>query len=162
LEPGKRKNLFTNYFTSLMDIYDSLFRLGFTLWGEHLAQNTGNARTWQEEIRGFLEAYLSFAIQNPELFQLCFERPVPGFVPSEESLRLSFDLLHSGYARITPLLEQMKSDLTAEQTVDLLIALSHGLTAMHMANEPHLPMGTGRFGSLIDPAISLLEKAWSR
>ena len=40
----------------------------------------------------------------------------------------------------------------------LLIAVSHGLTAMHLANEPHLPVGQGRFGSLIPAAISMLEQ----
>ncbi len=28
-----------NYFSGLMDIYDALFRLGFSLWGERLAEN---------------------------------------------------------------------------------------------------------------------------
>jgi hypothetical protein len=38
--------------------------------------------------------------------------------------------------------------------------MMHGLAAMHLANEPHLPMGEGRFGSLIPAAISVFEKAW--
>jgi hypothetical protein len=43
--------------------------------------------------------------------------------------------------------------------VDTVIAISHGLTAMHLANEPHLPIGQGRFGSLIPVVLSILEKA---
>ena len=151
-----------NYFSGLMDIYDALFRLGFNLWGEHVTRCTAGAQTWQDEIRLVLEAYLSFAMQNPELFQLCFERPVPGFVPSEASLQLSFGILGSGYARAAHLLSQVQTGLPVEQTADLVIALAHGLTALHMANEPHLPPGQGRFGSLIPPVMTLLEKAWSK
>ena len=150
-----------NYFSGLMDIYDALFRLGFTMWGEQIEVTTQNAQTWQDEIRLAMEAYMAFAMQNPELYQLCFERPVPGFVPSEDSLKLSFSVLQSGYARVAGLKDQINTDLPAEQAADLVIAIMHGLTALHMANEPHLPLGKGRFGVLIPAALSLIEKAWS-
>ena len=150
-----------NYFSGLMDIYDALFRVGFTLWGEQIKETTQKAQTWQDEIRLAMEAYMTFAMQNPELYQLCFERPVPGFVPSEDSLKLSFSILQNGYARVASLKDQINTDLPAEQAADLVIAIMHGLTALHMANEPHLPLGKGRFGVLIPAALSLIEKAWS-
>lgn len=151
-----------NYFDGLLDIYDALFRLGFTLWGKHLDEYTRGAETWQEEVRLVMEAYLTFALQNPELFQLCFERPVPGFVPSEESLQLSFGLLADSYRRVDKLQGDMGTDLPPEQVADLVIAFSHGLTALHMANEPHLPLGRGRFGALIPAALSVFDQAWSK
>ena len=73
-----------NYFSGLMDIYDALFRQGFILWDEFMKEYIQGAETWQEEILLSMEAYLTFAMQNPELFQLCFERPVPGFHHSEK------------------------------------------------------------------------------
>ena len=151
-----------NYFSGLLDIYDALFRLGFTLWGEHVDKYTSNAHTWQEEIRLAMEAYMTFAMENPELYQLCFERPVPGFVPSEASMQLSFSILQNGYARVANLREHLDTTLPPEQVTDLIIAMMHGLTALHMANEPHLAMGQGRFGALIPSALSLFEKAWSK
>ena len=36
----------------------------------------------------------------------------------------------------------------------------HGLTAHHMANEPELPIGSGRFGSLISAAVELFRAKW--
>ncbi|MBP8003230.1 MAG: TetR/AcrR family transcriptional regulator [Chloroflexi bacterium] len=151
-----------NYFSSKVDIYDTLFRHGFQLYAEHQQKMTEGAQTWQEELRLSFEAYMTFALQNPELYQLCFERPVPGFIPSEESLQVSFGLLNSGYDRITRLLEVIDTPLAPNQVRDLLIAMMHGLTALHMANEPHLPLGQGRFGALIPAALSILEKAWSK
>jgi hypothetical protein len=35
----------------------------------------------------------------------------------------------------------------------------HGLTAQHLANEPHLPVGKGRYGSLIPAAVKLFQAA---
>jgi AcrR family transcriptional regulator len=151
-----------NYFSGLMDIYDSLFRLGFTLWDEYMTEYVQGAETWQQEIQLSMEAYLTFAMQNPELFQLCFERPVPGFVPSEESLQISFGILDELYAHIGGLQDTMDTNLPPEQIADLVIAMTHGLTALHMANEPHLPLGQGRFGALIPAALNVLDKAWAR
>jgi AcrR family transcriptional regulator len=151
-----------NYFSGLMDIYDALFQLGFTMWSDHLKEHTKGAENWQEEIRMAMEAYMTFALQNPELYQLCFERPIPGFVPSEESLKISFGSLDGVYAQITSLLDSLQTDLSVEQVADLVIAITHGLTALHMANQPELPLGQGRFGALIPAAINVLDKAWSK
>ncbi len=151
-----------NYFSGLMDIYDALFRLGFTLWADHNRTMTRNAQTWQEEIRLVMEAYMTFAMQNPDLYQLCFERPVPGFVPSEASLELSFGILRDGYTRMAKCYADIDTGLSLEQSTDLMIAIMHGLTALHMANEPDLPLGQGRFGALLPAALSLLDKAWSK
>jgi AcrR family transcriptional regulator len=151
-----------NYFSGLMDIYDALFRLGFTLWGEQIKTATQGAQTWQAEIRLAMEAYLTFALQNPELYQLCFERPIPGFVPSAASLQLSFGILQESYARIASLKESLATDLPAGQIGDLVIAMMHGLTALHLANEPQLPLGQGRFGALIPATLGLFDQAWSK
>jgi hypothetical protein len=136
--------------------------LGFKLFAEHLEQAVADARTWQEELRLIFEAYMGFALQNPDLYQLCFERPVPGFVPSTESLAFSFDQLAAGYERVRSWNTDIQTNLSPEQTTDVAIAMMHGLTALHLSNEPHLPLGQGRFGSLIPAMMVILEKAWSK
>jgi AcrR family transcriptional regulator len=151
-----------NYFDGKMDLYDALFRLGFRLFAEHLEQAMAGTHTWQEELRLTFEAYMGFALKNPDLYQLCFERPVPGFVPSDESLAFSFDQLTAGYERVRSWHTDIQTGLSPEQTTDLAIAMMHGLTALHLSNEPHLPMGQGRFGSLIPAMMAILEKAWSK
>lgn len=147
-----------NYFAGKMDIYDALFRLGFSLSDAIFTKAATESESFQEEIRILVEGYMSFALENPELYQLCFERPVPGFVPSQQSLDLSFDILNRAYQRVESYRPELDTSLTNEQVVNLVIAVSHGLTAMHLANEPHLPIGQGRFGSLIPIALSMLEK----
>lgn len=147
-----------NYFAGKMDIYDALFRLGFSLSDAIFTKAATESESFQEEIRILVEGYMSFALENPELYQLCFERPVPGFVPSQQSLDLSFAILNRAYQRVESYRPELDTSLTNEQVVNLVIAVSHGLTAMHLANEPHLPIGQGRFGSLIPIALSMLEK----
>ncbi len=148
------------YFSSKMDVYDALFRLGFTKYGEYLEQANQSIHTWQEYIKQSFESYMAFAQQNPDLYQLCFERPVPGFLPSEASMQVSLSLLNQSYQRAQVWKETIQTNLSARQMVDLVIAVMHGLTAMHMSNEPELPAGQGRFGSLIPVALGLFENAW--
>lgn len=150
------------YFAGKMAIYDALFRLGFTLYAARMRQAATAVPGWQVELRLAFETYMAFACENPELYQLCFERPVPGFVPSEESLRVSQGLLQESYDRVAQWRAAIATDLMPEQMVDLLIAMMHGLTALHLANEPHLPPGEGRFGALIPAALSVLTQAWSQ
>ncbi len=149
-----------NYFSGKMQIYDALFRLGFTLYGKHINEVLKDAKDLHDEFRLIMEGYMSFALENPELYQLCFERPVPGFVPSQQSFEPSLRLLQQFYERAEQLRDALVTDLSSQQLVDTVIALMHGLTAMHLANEPRLPIGQGRFGSLIPVAVSILEKAW--
>ncbi|GAB4458855.1 MAG: hypothetical protein OHK0041_23550 [Anaerolineales bacterium] len=156
---GMRAPSLYNYFASKLDIYDALFRLGFTLYDQRLQEQLQSAASPQDEIRIAIECYFSFALENPELYQLCFERPVPGFVPSQESLDLSFGVLNQAYARAAQHTAQLRPEHTPQQFVDMVIAVAHGLTAMHLANQPHLPVGQGRFGSLIPAAASMLEAA---
>jgi AcrR family transcriptional regulator len=151
-----------HYFAGKMEIYDALFRLGFTLYGEHMQKLYQGASTWQDYLQRSFEGYLTFAKQNPELYQLCFERPVPGFTPSPASLKISQDLLHQFYRQAAEWKAAIHSDLSPEQIIDLSLAMMHGITAMHMANEPDLSPGQGRFGSLIPAATELFEKAWSQ
>jgi AcrR family transcriptional regulator len=151
-----------HYFSSKTDVYDALFRLGFTRFDEQMNAALQGAQTWQEQVQRASEAYLGFAKQNPELYQLCFERPVPGFVPSEQSLQVSFGALQRAYEQVAYWLPQMQTGLNAQQTVDLVIAMMHGVTALHLANEPELPVGQGRFGALLPAMMTVLDRAWAK
>ena len=156
---GMRAPSLYNYFTGKTEIYDTLFRLGFTLYDEHIKELMKASTNLRDEIRINIEGYMSFALKNPELYQLCFERPIPGFVPSKTSLKLSFGILNRSYQRAEQFKKELDTTLTGQQIVDTVIAMSHGLTAMHLSNEPHLPLGQGRFGSLIPTFLAILEKA---
>jgi AcrR family transcriptional regulator len=151
-----------NYFDSKMEIYDTLFRQGFQLFGETMQAASEDAGSVFEDIRRSMEAYMNYALQNPELFKLCFERHVPGFVPSQESMQVVHRVMENTIARINSWVERGGFDpqMLPDKAFNLVNAVMHGLASMHLANEPHLSAGEGRFGSLIPEAVRVFEQAW--
>ncbi len=159
---GVRAPSLYEYFSSKADLYDALFALGVRLHLERVEPFlSGPGLDW-EGLRAAIEAYMGFAHDYPELWKLVYERPVPGFVPSEESMAGSRLLLERSVEAMRQAIEKgtFATGVSAEQATDLFIAVLHGLTAAHMANQPDLPAGEGRFGSLIPAAIDLFRIAW--
>ena len=159
---GVRAPSLYEYFPGKMALYDALFRLGVRLYAERLNHVTYSTESFWERAQAGLETYLTFAKENPELYQLVQERPVPGFFPSEESMEESRRLLTMTDAIVAKGIERgsLALGITVAQARDLFLAMTHGLTALHMANEPDLPVGAGRFGSLIPAALALFRAAW--
>lgn len=153
-----------NYFDSKHAIYDELFRRGFQAFGRWMDQHAIASGSLREQLRSVMIAYQRFALQNPELYQLMFQRPVPGFVPSRESMDVSLNLLEEMRSRLAEVLEgeDFQTGVPLQTTSDLIISMQHGMTEMHLANHPHLPLGEGRFGELIEPAVDLFLQAWGR
>ena len=143
-------------------IYDTLFRLGYEQYSLLTEPLAAIDDPW-ELLQMIAEGYFTFATTNPELYQLCFERPVPGFVPSDDSLAMSFGMLNQVRAHMERVLAPLANatGLTLEQYFTLSIALMHGITASHLANEPQLPLGQGRFGSLVPFVASMLRRIWA-
>lgn len=157
----KTPSLYT-YFESKDAIYDELFRRGFLAFGERMAQRPQQGGPIRASLQSALETYMRFAQENPELYQLMFQRPVPGFVPSEESMAVSLAVLAEGQAELEAVVGrgELAPDLPLTEARDLFIALQHGLTELHLANNPELPVGEGRFGKLVPQAVQLLLDAW--
>lgn len=89
-----------NYNNSKMEIYDELFRTGFELFSRAMQEAADGAGSIFDDMRRSMEAYMNFALQNPELFKLCFERHVPGFVPSQESMKVVNKVIENTMSRI--------------------------------------------------------------
>jgi AcrR family transcriptional regulator len=159
---GMRAPSLYNYFPGKLAIYEALFAMGMKMYRERMETDLGPLGATWESVQRMMEGYLSFALEHPELYQLIFERPVPGFVPSAEGLEESAKLLESGKRAINQAIAAgtFQSSLSADEMMNVLIALTHGMASQHLANEPHLPLGSGRFGSLIPAMIELLRSAW--
>jgi len=153
------------YFPNKLALYDHLFLVGTRLFREQM--QTVAARddlTSWDQVEQFLTAYLQFAIENPDLFKLVFERHVPNFVPSEASMAEARDSLAEAttYFQTSLRMVDIKPALPLEAMRDYFIAVMHGITALHLANNPDLPVGAGRFGSLIPLVIDVLKRAWGQ
>lgn len=151
-----------NYYNSKMEIYDELFRLGFELFSRAMQEAADAAESTFDDMWRSMEAYMNFALQNPELFKLCFERHVPGFVPSGESMKVVNRLMERAISRINLWARRGGFDpqIPMDKAFDLVNAMMHGLVSMHLANDPQAPIGEGRFGRLIPDAVRVFEQAW--
>jgi AcrR family transcriptional regulator len=151
------------YFDSKHAIYDALFRHGFIEFGRRMDERPDQDGPLRANLQSAMETYLRFAQENPDLYQLMFQRPVPDFVPSEASMAVSLSLLARAQAQMGQVIErgEIETRLPSAEAVDLFIAFQHGLTELHLANNPELPVGQGRFGKLIPQAVQMFLEAWS-
>jgi AcrR family transcriptional regulator len=162
---GVRAPSLYEYFPSKAALYDALYLLGVRLYAERdrtVRQLLNQPGQEWEALHAAIEQYLGFAQECPELWRLVFERHVPGFTPSETSMAESRALLDQSVSAMTTFIERgvFRPGLPPERATDLFIAMLHGLAAAHMANEPDLPVGEGRFGRLIPAAVALFRSAW--
>jgi len=161
---GMRTPSLYNYFDSKHALYDELFRRGYEEFGRWMNERPFMDGPVRDNWISATTAYMAFAQQNPDLYQLMFQRPVPGFEPSAQSMAVSLNLLADIGSQLEPILnnDQIETNLPAGEARDLLIALTHGLTELHLANNPDLPVGEGRFGKLVEQSVDLFLKAWQK
>lgn len=161
---GIRPQSLYEYFPNKMAIYDALFAVAVRAYRERLEA------VWQEHgpdwgrLQAWLEARMAFAHEQPELDRLFLGREVPGFVPSEASMAESRAIVVAAIRAMAEVIDAgvIAPNGSAERATDLFLAVMHGITTLHMANEPDVPVGAGRFGSLIPEAIALFKTSWAR
>lgn len=151
------------YFPGRAAIYDELFRRGMCLVDELYDELYRRYPPSWDRLRAWAELRLSFAQENPDLEHLLFGRDVPGFTPSEASMAVSLGRYAKAVHAMQEVIDAGVIDpgFPAERALDLFLGVTSGLAAQHMANEPHLPIGQGRFGSLIPDAMRLFRAAWT-
>jgi AcrR family transcriptional regulator len=161
---GIRPPSLYTYFSSKNAIYDELFRRGFLEFGRRMDKRPNQEGSLRENLQSAMHTYMRFAQENPDLYQLMFQRPVPDFVPSAESMAVSLALLEQAREQLARILAggEPMTHLSFEEARDLFIAVQHGLTELHLANNPELPVGEGRFGKLIPQAVQMILDAWQR
>lgn len=151
------------YFPSKGALYDALFLTGFRLFQERIVRRLEEPASFWGRIEAIFAANVGFAREHPDLYQLVFERPVPGFTPSEATMAEGRVLLDRFTALIAEAIDggEIRPGLSAAQTRDLFIAMIHGLTSQHLANDADAPPGGGRYGGLIGPALALFRASWT-
>ncbi|MDV7393033.1 TetR/AcrR family transcriptional regulator [Arthrospira platensis SPKY1] len=161
---GMRTPSLYNYFDSKHAIYDELFRRGFTEFGRYMDNRPHQNGPLRDNLISAMGTYMRFAQENPELYQLLFQRPVPGFAPSEASMAVSLAQLEAARAQFAAVFssDELETNLPVDEALDIYIALQHGLTELHLANNPELPVGEGRFGKLVEQAVQLVLDAWQK
>jgi AcrR family transcriptional regulator len=142
---GMRAPSLYTYFPSKNDLYDAMYAEGMRQMDELVGRSPPGASPG-ETLRNRARAFVTAAVQDPFRFQLLFERPIPGFVPSPESLAIGLTRLDETRRMA------VAAGLGGQRELDLLMATTRGLVAMQIANEP----GGDRWVRLVDEAVDIL------
>lgn len=144
------------YFPSKNALYDALFADAAEEF--HAGYRDAVAVDDPEDaLLAGLSFYVRFALEHPGKFQLHFQRPVPGFNPSEES----FAIARATYALFVATLERnveagvLDRRVLEARSLDLLTAISSGLASQQLSNDPDATFETGRWTSLVRDALEM-------
>lgn len=141
---GMHASSIYQYFPSKLDIYDALFA-----HGHRQLQSVMGAVDRQGDpddvFRAGSAVFTNFCTEDPVRYQLLFQRTIPDFVPSPESMELawaSFQDMGQALAAV---------GVVDQVDVDLWVALQTGITDQQIANDP----GGARWSSQLDRAIDM-------
>jgi AcrR family transcriptional regulator len=151
------------YFPNKMALYDALFLLGHRIFREAEEEIWRTTKPDWERIRRWFEVRMALAIENPDLYHLIWERPVPGFVPSEASQEEINKTLAGARRGIGEVIEAggIDAGIPSERVVDILLSVRHGIIAEYLGKREYLPPGSGRFHDLIPDVLAVFEKCWT-
>ncbi len=141
---GLRAPSLYSYFGSKDEIYDAMFADGQR---ELIATTTPSPELPADRagLRQGLGLFVDFCVADPVRYQLLFQRPVPGFVPSAESYALALDYYRGFEADLR------RFGVDDPALLDLLTALITGLTDQQVSNDP----GGERWTALLDRAVDM-------
>jgi AcrR family transcriptional regulator len=129
---GMRAPSLYTYFGSKDEIYDAMFQQGY-------AELSTAQIGWLDDVRDSrpeealtysLRAWMEFCRRSIARYQIMFTRAIPGWEPSAEAYAASvaqYESMAVAFASI---------GIDDEETVRLLMALSAGLVAQQLANDP--------------------------
>jgi AcrR family transcriptional regulator len=141
---GLHSSSLYQYFPSKLDIYDALF----ARWHRELeAWMSSFDREGDPEqvFRAGSARFTEFCMAYPVRYQLLFQRTIPDFEPSEESMALA----RASFAELAAVLARLGVVDSAD--LDLWTAVQMGLTDQQLANEP----GGDRWTAQLDRAIDM-------
>lgn len=133
-----------SYYPSKHAIYDAMFADGNRRIWEYVQQQP-LPRNPRERIKAWMRAFVRFCCDDPALYQLLFQRTIPGFEPSKESMELANRSLKWGRAELAA------AGLHGRDASDLSTAIISGLISQQTANEP----GGKRWIRLCDDAVQM-------
>jgi len=142
---GMRAPSLYTYFPSKNELFDAMYAQGLQQFADRLSRSPVGPSP-VTTLRNRARTFVSAAVEDPLRYQLLFQRPIPGFVPSPESLAIGLASL----AETRAVAEA--AGLADQRAFDLFMATTRGLVELQLANDP----GGDRWVGLADEAVDLL------
>ena len=137
-----------SYFSSKNDIYDAMFRQGYTALIEQTAMRMPDELPTDVlplvQQRALL--FFDFCTSDPARYQLLFQRTIPDFTPSAESYQLALQAYDGTIGELAHL------RITDRSAMDLWTAVMTGLADQQISNDP----GGTRWRDLVPRAMAML------
>jgi AcrR family transcriptional regulator len=131
------------YFESKSAIYDAMFADGYR---QLLALRIqAEVPEDDDDFKAAARAYFEFCTADPARYQLLFQRTIPGFEPSAESMALAVQALSGAKRGLATI------GIEEARALDLYTALMTGLTDQQISNDP----GGDRWGRLLDEVLDM-------
>jgi AcrR family transcriptional regulator len=154
---GMRAPSLYKYFPSLHAIYDALVARGnarVTAFVDAAAQGTrpGLQRTLVSS-----RAMVRWSMLETGLAPLLYWRPIPGFVPSQESFEPSQRMWQQWRQDLAIAVKDgdLASSADSDEAMRMLTVILSGICSQQMANQPGASYDDGVFSSLTDPALEM-------
>lgn len=151
---GMRAPSLYTYFSSKHAIYDAMFAQGYEAliaMHEDLDEElVGLGRS--EALTRAVERFVAFCQESPARYQLMFTRAVPGWEPAPEAYAVSVE----SYLRMAQALERY--GIAGTERLDLWSAMTAGLAAQQMANEPESDRWRRLSGTVVEMLIKQIDE----
>lgn len=136
---GMRQQSLTHYFPTKLELLDALFADGFTDLRTEL-EDLAVAADAVSDVVAVADAVVDYCVRQPARYQLMLQRSVPGFTPSDASMRITAGVLGVLTARLAD------AGVVDPADVALVRALISGAAAEQIANDPGGRDYTGQVG----------------
>jgi len=159
---GVRPPSLYKYFSSVMAIYDELFRRGQRAHRDAVAAAMHEAKPGMDSIRAGFDAAARWTADQPVLAQLLFWRPIPGFEPSPEAFAPSVEMVGLFRTALSQAVDtgELVPAGGSEEALSLLSVLAAGISSQYMANEPGRRWKESRYLPLGRAALDMFQAAY--
>jgi AcrR family transcriptional regulator len=145
---GMRAPSLYSHFASKHAIYDAMFGQAWLVYEAEVEAAALPAQP-RAVLRAIARQFFAFAVADLPRHQLMNLRTIPGFTPSEESYAHAVRV----YDRFRAVMASI--GVTADEDLDLFVALIGGLADSQWANDP----GGDRYARLLDRAVDMYADA---
>jgi AcrR family transcriptional regulator len=128
-EVGIRQPSLYEYFESKHALFDAMFADGNRQLIERL-DGLVLPRDARAALKTFMRAFVEFALEDPARCTLLFQRPIPGFQPSDEAYAYAEEVLARAVDRLHD------ASVVDPGDVDCFVAMVGGLVDAQLSNDP--------------------------
>jgi AcrR family transcriptional regulator len=151
------------YFPSRLALYDRLFLEGQTAHLARFRAGAASAEPGLPALLAALEAGGRWCMDNRELAELMFWRPVPGFTPSAEAFAPAQEMVADVRRMLTEAVAagMLAPAAATDEGIALASIVATGVMSQQLANAPGEPYDEGRFTSLAPRAWAMFTRFYA-